>query len=527
MPDRITKALNRESPDFVAALKSMVAPSSRPVGSKPLTGGEQLNKLKAAALKSQGGGQEQAPLRDAFLKELTDRRPRLSEISDALFSGFQRPVGDPGPSLGEMLEKSRAGRLNELATGYGIETKERSFDIQERRVSAAETANKLKQLEQADKRSHKVLTDFAKNNNLNIRDMGRLFQAVEDDPRQVNAVGLYGILHEKAQELDIQTRTTPKDYKDDWQNVQYPGGKTDIVNTTDPKAMADVRRKGGRLVGKSGGLNIEFDEGGKVSGISMGGGPVDPKTLARESTKREYKESLPVPNAIARLTGEDPGISVRDARAKGISVDIKETALQKLTETESAAITAIQLSRQLQNRVRKEPNILGAPGALAQFATSLKSQAEGLAKMFGVEITAARNVAAYDDSWRSLGIENAQIKSLILDLAFATAQARETGKLTNQDIERAIDTLGANIRDGHAFAEILNSYVGRIDLIWQNQVRSSLGAVRGSLVQELDDKIIGKATETGDLSDNELMMLSPAGKRRLYDMLKARQGAPQ
>ncbi len=105
---------------------------------------------------------------------------------------------------------------------------------------------------------------------------------------------------------------------------------------------------------------------------------------------------------------------------------------------------------------------LGGIGGIAARVSGLRSQAEALFKAEGVAIETTLDQELFADQLQALGARSAEAKSAIMDLAFSIATAREGGRLTDQDIARALETLGASYSDPALFRIALRRTAERI-----------------------------------------------------------------
>ncbi|MDV2964522.1 hypothetical protein RZ532_00920 [Nitratireductor aquimarinus] len=105
---------------------------------------------------------------------------------------------------------------------------------------------------------------------------------------------------------------------------------------------------------------------------------------------------------------------------------------------------------------------IGLIGSAARVFNDVATQAGAALRAAGVDVPEGlRDVQLYQDSFRSMGVQNANLQSALLDLAYATAQAREPGRLTEADVERALNTIGANLQDPQAMRQVLRGAVER------------------------------------------------------------------
>ena len=71
------------------------------------------------------------------------------------------------------------------------------------------------------------------------------------------------------------------------------------------------------------------------------------------------------------------------------------------------------------------------------------------------------------------GIDNAQRKAMVMDLAYALATSREGGRLTDQDIDRAILTLGVDEPNPAAIAAVFGDLIKRRATSWNDRLKLS------------------------------------------------------
>lgn len=105
---------------------------------------------------------------------------------------------------------------------------------------------------------------------------------------------------------------------------------------------------------------------------------------------------------------------------------------------------------------------VGVLGTGARVINDIAAQTQAALELAGVDAPAMlREPLAYQNTFRELGVENAQIQSAIVDLAYAVAQSREPGRLTEADIDRSIRTIGGNLQDPVAMRRVLRAAVDR------------------------------------------------------------------
>lgn len=75
-----------------------------------------------------------------------------------------------------------------------------------------------------------------------------------------------------------------------------------------------------------------------------------------------------------------------------------------------------------------------------------------------------------DTKLEEAGIADAQRRSLVIDLAYAIATSREGGRLTDQDVDRAIETMGGANPDPRAIVEVMGGLVDRRAEEWADRL---------------------------------------------------------
>lgn len=168
---------------------------------------------------------------------------------------------------------------------------------------------------------------------------------------------------------------------------------------------------------------------------------------------------------------------------------------------------------------------VGVIGSGARIFNDLATQASAAFRAAGVAAPEElRDVQRYQDTFRALGIQNAELQSGLLDLAYATATAREPGKLTDADVQRAMQTIGANLQDPKAMRQVLRGAVKRARMDYDAQERTyfdafgdnlNLGRAQFRDIAPLDGATpAGGPAATGQPTAEELWERGPDGRLR-------------
>jgi len=106
----------------------------------------------------------------------------------------------------------------------------------------------------------------------------------------------------------------------------------------------------------------------------------------------------------------------------------------------------VKLSNRVMENVAKNASQLGVVGAIARIGDEVKSVAKNIGSEFGIDVTGvSNNIGDYE--FGSLASESAAFKTNTLSLALIFASASGLGEgraLTNKDVQRAIDAIGAS-----------------------------------------------------------------------------------
>lgn len=152
---------------------------------------------------------------------------------------------------------------------------------------------------------------------------------------------------------------------------------------------------------------------------------------------------------------------------EGVLGDVEQRALndQQVAATNfiGAAGDMITLLSETQ-----DANTLAA-GAARVF-NDLQQNVGAIARAVGADISLSEP-GTFSSDFDELGIRSSQTQGLITSLAFqaAAADAGQTGRaVSNRDVQRFIQTIGANNQDPRAFAQNLQDVAGRIDRGFRN-----------------------------------------------------------
>ena len=99
---------------------------------------------------------------------------------------------------------------------------------------------------------------------------------------------------------------------------------------------------------------------------------------------------------------------------------------------------------------------IGMMGGINRVANGFRAQAVAVMNQAGIQVEASTDPQTYEAFFAQNGIPAGDIRSAMLDLAFATASAREGGKLTDKDVLNALQTNGGDLQDPKAIISTIN-----------------------------------------------------------------------
>jgi len=139
--------------------------------------------------------------------------------------------------------------------------------------------------------------------------------------------------------------------------------------------------------------------------------------------------------------------------------------LTQLRDAEVAAKTFIATAGDALDLLANTPDINTFVAKAASVVNSLQQEAKAIGRAFDIEIDEslldpATHSATFDD----LGIKNVQMRSLITSLAYqaAAASGQTSRSVSDRDVRRFIDEIGANSADPRAFEQSIMDVASRV-----------------------------------------------------------------
>ncbi len=144
---------------------------------------------------------------------------------------------------------------------------------------------------------------------------------------------------------------------------------------------------------------------------------------------------------------------------------LSNTEATKMRDAEVATRSFMATANDALQLLNENPDINTFVASAAGTINNLQQEARALARNTGMEfdeslLDPSKHNATFDE----LGIRQAQMKSLITSLAYTQALANNPdGRVSNADLERAIQEVGGSAADPRAFAQTLMDVAQRTD----------------------------------------------------------------
>lgn len=259
-------------------------------------------------------------------------------------------------------------------------------------------------------------------------------------------------------------------------------------------------------------------------------GRTEQDLASREERRREGKETAPVNPYITSVLGKDPETSIADFRAEGGNPNVPDADIRSLQTLETGLKNTDQTIERIKSIVTEsdgDANTWGAQvaGILANLRTNVGSIARAFGSDFNFDID--KELAKYDGTMRELGVQGAELQSLVMDLSYMAAVSRgqEGRGLSDNDVKRFSKIVGTSTADPVAFTRVLDSVVTRFDQSFRNQFESVVRKRPESMLpdiaaaESLAERFEGM---TNDQAAREIAKLSPRARRELKLMLEAK-----
>lgn len=166
------------------------------------------------------------------------------------------------------------------------------------------------------------------------------------------------------------------------------------------------------------------------------------------------------PQGEIDLTDTDVGAPIERTQA------VSPSDVSKLNESQIATSSLISNIGDALSNLQENEDVNTLVARSAGIVNSIKQEASALGRELGVNIPASiLDPGTYSGTFDKLGIQNAQMRSLITSIAWKMAQAQgQTGQAaSNRDVERFIQEVGGSSSDADTLAAVLTDVAVRAD----------------------------------------------------------------
>ena len=204
-------------------------------------------------------------------------------------------------------------------------------------------------------------------------------------------------------------------------NAAHPENVTTVTDLARDQAMADSWMAG-----------LKPEKPQKAEIINL---------VSPDGTKRVGVDVRKDGAKIRNLLGEGytkVGQQVAAQSFEGLTGTHKSGLIRDLKKKKSATDAAIDSARRLKVKAQQGASIMGMVGAATRMINSASAQAKAAGEAFGLP---SLDPDQYKfEAFPEEAAQSAAFRSNMLSLAFSIASSRETGKLTDADVQRALDT---------------------------------------------------------------------------------------
>jgi hypothetical protein len=417
---------------------------------------------------------------DSITKLLTAKTPGITDDLGEFSQAIAQVAAGKG-TFGEALNRMRAGELKQAQVRQDLEMAPKKFALEERRVDLSERQVDLEweKLERA--------------------------RTSKDTPKYVkNAADFLASEFESVKNLSPEHRRALRSDLANDERLENPINKDGADYTTIRRVVAEHAQKYRPQSEKKEAWGpITYNENvGKYYQENLSTGELEwttPETaeyasvtlLLPDDTRATGRERN---GELSYLTGYDndgkpiwkpapPGttpIGIKsDVGATGDIVSIRKfrgnkVAMKNMVDMASGVLTFLQ-----------DPNfIAGIGGATVRVLNSLRSQSESIGRAYqrlgGTHEDSAGNDISLSqlldpsryksDILRDLAGTNVRAQSALIGIAYMLARSQDpSGRLSDQDVERALDQLGANSNDPVIIQQTVTDAVWRAWYNFQNE----------------------------------------------------------
>lgn len=199
---------------------------------------------------------------------------------------------------------------------------------------------------------------------------------------------------------------------------------------------------------------------------------------AEAALVQQQKNVTDTPGWVGLIDPTTIGMSPDDLRRAGINIDLRDETSESLLEGRAAVDVALNAIGDVQQLIAESPTTVGVTGLISRIGNAIGAQARQLTSMFGIDWNPELlDPRQYSSILRESGIKSEQVQSAMVNLAYSVALANNAGKgrLSNQDIERALREISGTAQDPAAVLVVLQDVKRRLAEGYTTRVRTLTG----------------------------------------------------
>ncbi|MEE8114542.1 MAG: hypothetical protein V3T23_09320 [Nitrososphaerales archaeon] len=178
-----------------------------------------------------------------------------------------------------------------------------------------------------------------------------------------------------------------------------------------------------------------------------------------------------------------------------------------------------------QDFVKENPAALTTVSGLARVATNISANIDTLRQDFDVEFEeGVLDAESYLDTFKELGIENAEMQSIMIGLASQQAIINNpSGRVSDRDLKTAMQQIGSSIQNAEGFIRVTDRLASRADRVFRNQYKSrskdkkdfegDLGLVEEAVIEGAEELRTISDESSYDALPSGTEFIGPDGKR--------------
>lgn len=218
---------------------------------------------------------------------------------------------------------------------------------------------------------------------------------------------------------------------------------------------------------------------------------------AQKETKMDFMQRV-TPNGTIQTVMVGPGGDFFDLEGSPIQIGANERLVEGATlsgsvedlgignaearqmrDTEVAARSFIATAGDAINMLNENPNINTFAARSAAIVNNLQQEGKAIANSLGMKFDeSVLDPSKYSGEFDNMGIQNQRMRSMITSLAFqAAAASGQSGRdVSNADVARFVNEVGASASDPRAFAQTLKDVASRTERRFQIDYETRTGA---------------------------------------------------